>query len=181
MAKKQIHISRSRIAIVIFSIVACAALLLTFAPRHTTQFGYEYQREKPWRYSTLIAEFDFPVLRSEEEQQLLRDSIRAAYQPYYQLQTSVGEQQIALFKQEVAEGKFVGIPKGALLLAEQQLRRIYAQGFMSVKDYSEVKSTYPRGIRIVNQQRAVSRNTEDVLSTRTAYEAIIASDSLHRW
>ena len=81
MAKKQIHISRSRIAIVIFSIVACAALLLTFAPRNNTQFGYDYQREKPWRYSTLIAEFDFPVLRSEEEQQLLRDSIRAAYQP----------------------------------------------------------------------------------------------------
>ena len=181
MAKKQIHISRSRIAIVIFSIVACAALLLTFAPRNNTQFGYDYQREKPWRYSTLIAEFDFPVLRSEEEQQLLRDSIRAAYQPYYQLQTAVGEQQIARFKQEIAEGKFADIPKGCLLLAEQQLRRVYAQGFLSVKEYGEVKATYPRGIRVVNQQRAASQDIEEVLSTRTAYESIIAADSLHRW
>ena len=181
MAKKQIHISRSRIAIVIFSIVMCAAFLLTFAPRNTKQFSYDYQPERPWRYSTLIAEFDFPVLRSEAEQQQLRDSIRATYQPYYQLQAAVGEQQLALFKQEIAEGKFAGIPKGALLLAEQQLRRVYAQGFLSVKDYGEVKEAYPYGIRIVNQQRAVSRNLEDMLSTRTAYESIIASDSLHRW
>ncbi|MBR4129005.1 MAG: HDIG domain-containing protein [Bacteroidaceae bacterium] len=181
MAKKQIHISRSRIAIVILSIVVCAAFLLTFAPRHTTQFGYEYQPDKPWRYSTLIAEFDFPVLRSEVEQQQMRDSIRLAYQPYYQLQTGLGEQQIALFKQDIAAGKYPDVPKGGLLFAENQLRRIYAQGFLSVKDYGEVKVAHPNGIRIVSAQRAITREIDEVLTTRTAYESIMAADSLHRW
>ena len=181
MAKKQIHISRSRIAIVILSIVVCAAFLLTFAPRYTSQFGYEYEANKPWRYSTLIAEFDFPVMRSEAEQQQLRDSISRAYLPYYQRQEGIGEQQVALFKQDVAAGKFVGISKSCLQFAEEQLRRVYAQGFMAAKEYGEVKATYPNGIRIVSAQRAIKRNIEEVFSTRTAYESIIAADSLQRW
>ncbi len=181
MAKKQIRISRSRIAIVILSIVACAAFLLTFAPRSTTQFGYEYETDKPWRYSTLIAEYDFPVLRSEAEQKQLRDSISGAYQPYYQMQEGIGEQQVALFKQDIATGKFANIPRACLLFAEEQLRRVYAQGFMPAKEYGEIKATYPNGIRIVSAQRAITRPIDEVYSTRTAYESIIAADSLHRW
>jgi putative nucleotidyltransferase with HDIG domain len=181
MSKKQIHISRSRIAIVILSIVICAAFLLTFAPRQTTQFGYEYQPNKPWRYSTLIAEFDFPVLRSETEQQHLRDSIRNAHQPYYQVQAEIGTQQLALFKQDIAASKFSNVPQGCLKFAEDQLRRVYAEGILSPKEYGELKTTYPNGIRVVSAQRATQKKLDDIFSTRTAYKSIITADSLQRW
>ena len=181
MAKRQIRLSRSRIAIVIFSIVVSVAILLTFAPRSANQFKYEYQVNKPWHYATLIAEYDFPVFRSEADMQHARDSINNAFQPYYQMQENLGAQQLALFLEDRASGKFDSIPSACLDFVEAQLTRVYKEGFLSTKDYAELKGKYPNGIRIVNGQRVHSREVAEVLSTRTAYESIMNADTQGHW
>lgn len=53
------------------------------------KFKYEYQRGMPWSYETLVAPFDFPVLKSESELREEREEISSAIMPVYQLKIEV--------------------------------------------------------------------------------------------
>ena len=43
------------------------AVLVLLMPR-TAKFNYDYKKGSPWPYETLISQFDFPILKTEESQ-----------------------------------------------------------------------------------------------------------------
>jgi putative nucleotidyltransferase with HDIG domain len=53
------------------------------------KFKYEYQKGMLWSYETLVAPFDFPVLKSEAELREERQEISSAVIPVYQLKTDL--------------------------------------------------------------------------------------------
>lgn len=59
-----------------------AAIIVFFLPR-SAKFNYEYAKGKPWKYETLFAQFDFPILKTAE--QLDQERYFASYNsiPYY--------------------------------------------------------------------------------------------------
>ena len=64
------------------------AVLVLFMPR-TAKFNYDYRKGSPWPYETLVSQFDFPILKTEE--QLLAE-VEAAGQgtvPYYRFSEEV--------------------------------------------------------------------------------------------
>ena len=40
-------------------------VLLVFLMPRSTQFNYDYKKGSPWMYETLIAQFDFPILKTK--------------------------------------------------------------------------------------------------------------------
>lgn len=58
-------------------------LLLVFMMPRSPKFNYDYRKGSPWLYETLIAQFDFPVLKTD--QQILREREEAGMTviPYY--------------------------------------------------------------------------------------------------
>ena len=63
-------------------------IILVVLPR-SAKLSYDYRKGAPWKYETLIAPFDFPVLKTEDE--LLEERREAANNivPYYKYQDDV--------------------------------------------------------------------------------------------
>ena len=176
-----IRLSKTTIFLVILYLTVCIALLLYFMPRNSSSFTYDYQQDKPWRYSSLIAEYDFPVLRTEQEQHHLRDSIARSFMPYYQQLPEVAETQLAAFERDYHNQQFKGVGLQCFKFAKERLQAAYNEGIVTPVEHATLLKQAPLGVRIVHNQQARHVPIQHLHSTRTAYEKILAADSLHRF
>lgn len=60
-------------------------LLLVFIMPRSPKFNYDYCKGSPWMYETLLAQFDFPVLKTEAQLLEERDKAGSEMVPYYRL------------------------------------------------------------------------------------------------
>ena len=74
-----------RIYLPLILLFVCLLLLL---PR-SGKFNYDYRKGSPWLYETLIAQFDFPVLKTASQLQEERENVGSAVLPYYRYNDSV--------------------------------------------------------------------------------------------
>ena len=74
---------------------------------------YQFDVGKPWRYSQLIATYDFPIYKSAETIQTEQDSILQHYEPYFAIDETVGKEQIEKFKATI-NGQKTGHHTGQL-------------------------------------------------------------------
>ncbi len=64
-------------------------ILITLLFPNIGNFKYEYQKGKPWMHETLIAPFDFAILKTENEISKERDSILNKFYPFFKINTAV--------------------------------------------------------------------------------------------
>ena len=64
------------------------AILVLFMPR-TAKFNYDYRKGSPWPYETLVSQFDFPILKTEEQLMEERDKADGGTVPYYRYSEEV--------------------------------------------------------------------------------------------
>ena len=64
------------------------AILVLFMPR-TAKFNYDYRKGSPWPYETLVSEFDFPILKTEEQLMEERENVEGGTVPYYRFSEDV--------------------------------------------------------------------------------------------
>ena len=67
---------------VIGSLLIVAVLLVLAMPR-TLKLGFDYKKGQAWKYETLVAKFDFPILKTEEQIQKEKDDARQGVIPYF--------------------------------------------------------------------------------------------------
>ena len=91
------------------AVLVVVALLVYFLPRET-KFGYEYEQGRPWRYNSLIATFDFPIYKTQQEVEAESDSALANFQPFYVENAQMGQRQIAAFHNDFVNGAFNDVP-----------------------------------------------------------------------
>ena len=65
-------------------LIVLFALLVFIMPRGS-RFSYDYKKGAPWQYETLVAQFDFPILKTEEQYQLEMERAVSRVIPYYKL------------------------------------------------------------------------------------------------
>jgi putative nucleotidyltransferase with HDIG domain len=68
--------------------VASIIIVVAISPRHG-KFKYEFEKGKPWLQTSLIAPWDFPVLKPENVVERERDSILKNFTPYFRLDPEV--------------------------------------------------------------------------------------------
>ena len=66
----------------IFLFLLSIICIVYLFPKEAT-FKYEFQKNQPWRYETLIAPYDIPVFRTEKEVALEKESIRLKKKKYF--------------------------------------------------------------------------------------------------
>ncbi len=160
------------------TVVLMVALLVYFLPRDT-KFGYEYEQGRPWRYNSLIATFDFPIYKTQQEVEAERDSALRKFQPFYVVDDQMARQQIVAFHSDYLNGAFNGVTANCVSHLEQMLDKVYAAGIVPAADLSQMAKDRTPGIRVVEGTEAVSYNLAEVYSNRSAYEYIMQSDTLH--
>jgi putative nucleotidyltransferase with HDIG domain len=68
-----------------------------------SRFKYEFQKGSPWRHETLIAPFNFAILKTEAEIKTENDSLLNTYIPYYTLDTLVGNTKLKEFTKALSK------------------------------------------------------------------------------
>jgi hypothetical protein len=69
-----------------FAFSATVFLLYLIVPGES-RFKYEFQKNAPWRHETLVAPFNFAILKTDEEVKLEQDSVQSRYIPYLKVDT----------------------------------------------------------------------------------------------
>ena len=64
------------------------AILTVLFPR-AAKFSYDYRKGSPWPYETLIAQFDFPILKTDEQLREERSKNKSVAIPYYRYRQEV--------------------------------------------------------------------------------------------
>ena len=87
------------------------------------KFGYEYRRGSEWNYETLYAQFDFPILKTEEQIQEERSRSTSSVIPYYKYSEDVVNKNL-----RAAEALQLGKDAALKPAIVSAIRDIYAQG-----------------------------------------------------
>ena len=159
------------------AVIASTVLLVYFLPREN-KFGYEYEMGKPWRYAPLIASYDFPIYKTNEQIAAERDSVLRGFRPFYEEDPQLVDRQVQALRSNFYAGRMQGVPASYLPHLVEMLRQVYEAGVMSTADLASLAAAGAPGISVVVGQAATQRPVGELFSTRSAYEYIMHADTL---
>lgn len=156
--------------------LSVVAIIVWFLPREKTA-AFHYDIGKPWMYGSFIAEFDFPVYKTDEAIKHEQDSMAALFQPYFKYDKSVGEKMVKTFKEDFPDG-IPGLGMGYVKTIADRLQRLYAAGIMPTAQYGAIAADSTALVRIVDGRNANSTQISCIYSQMTAYQQLLADESL---
>ncbi len=158
------------------------AVALFFALPQEARFRYEFQKGRPWMHSTLIAPFDFAIMKSDAAIKHEKDSLLKSAIPYFNLLDSVEQHQITLLSARINEmGRSNSSLSNQLYFLRESVvsvfRKVYQAGILEQSAVNYASLAGKDEMNIVHN--SVSRNTPvaSVYSLKTAYTEV--SDKLN--
>lgn len=143
-----------------------AVLLLTILLTPITgRFTYHYQTGKPWVYETLIAPFDFPILKTEAEMIEERREKSADVVKYYNLDPQVEKEQSEKITYMFTDTSKISSDYLASLY--EDFSGLYSRGIIA--EYSDPSGD--KGMIIVEKNKRASEMPEkEVFDVQYAYD-----------
>ena len=157
-------------------VMVTVAIIVWFMPREQGQ-RFRYDVGKPWMYGSFIAQFDFPIYKTDEAIKAEEDSLMDSYQPYYNYKDDVEKQQINRFVNDFRDG-LPDMPHAFVAYIAERMHRLYQAGIMNTPDYNTVYKDSTSVIRIVKGNSAQSEQIGCIYSTLSAYEQLLVDDKL---
>lgn len=146
-----------------------------------SRFRYEFQKNAPWRHETLIAPFNFAILKTDELIGQERDSIQRQFIPYYRKDTLTGIQQSRNFElrlKQVNERIAVLSPKIIASLSEY-LAQLYDSGIIDQSPDKHPLLKNKDEIYVVTGKTAKKTPVRSIYSLKSAFQAV--NDTLSRF
>ena len=173
---QQNKLSPKSVAFRVAITLAALFIICWYMPRDDKS-RYQFDLGKPWRYSQLIAPYDFAIYKGSELIEHEQDSIMRYYKPYFAVNTAVGEEQVTRFRNVFRKRLSQNVPSHYLTYIESKLRVIYAHGIMSSDDYNQLLADSISEIRIFEQNVSSECDVTKVFSEKTAYEYMLPQDA----
>jgi len=158
----------------VVALFVITTILIYLALPGEARFKYEFQKGRPWMHETLIAPFDFAILKSDDELKAERDSVLNAQLPYFTYQDSVGKEQIAKLKSRIDNLEQSSDSKNtANTEVKDQLVNLYQEVFkrgileQSISDYTALKGK--SDLMLVEDHVGRKVPLGSVFSLKTAY------------
>lgn len=156
-----------------------ASVVIVYFMPHEHSFSYDYSEGKPWKYSQLIAEYNFPVYKSDAQLKHERDSVLGKVKPFFNLEKDTERDQLHKFNADLAGRADVPDLRKAGVLVAKLLTEVYDRGIVSQASYNAAVSGAEK-ISVVSNSAALSVGADMVFSPRMAYEYIAHKvDSIH--
>jgi hypothetical protein len=146
-----------------------------------TRFKYEFQKGSPWQHQTLIAPFDFAILKSSDELAAEKDSVMRTYVPYFVLDTLVENEKVDAFDRTIdkltASDPMLNLA-GLKSKLSDLLHALYQSGILpqSIDSYDELAGKSQ--INQINGKLVTQIPTAKLHSIKTAYQSF--NDSIRR-
>ena len=152
------------------------AIIVWFLPRNEGR-QFRYDVGKPWMYSSIIAQFDFPVYKTDQAIKHEQDSLLAHFEPYYHINPDVEERQVSKFLKDYNDG-IPGLPPEYVTIIANTLQEIYDTGVISTPEYNTIFKDSTSTIRIISGKNAKSTPVASFFSTIAAYEHLYANEKI---
>ena len=175
----QLNISYHLFYIVMILIGGVGLIFLVFPGE--SRFKYEFQKGSPWRHETLIAPFDFAILKTEAEIKTENDSLLKTYNPYFVLDTIVELSKIKEFSLAISKFTDSNVKAKSADIFQYFpgiLEKIYKTGVLqqSVDSYKELAGQSE--IMLIKGNKAIKTYTKHLYSIKSAYTQL--NDSIRK-
>ena len=134
------RISTPRIPRRIVPLAILFVVLVLLMPR-TAKFNYDYRKGSPWPYETLVSQFDFPILKTEEQLMEEREAAGSGTVPYYRYSDEVVNNTVKAL-QSLDLGRYARLRPAIA----SEMTEIYSKGVIS-----DAKVKLDRGYGDVSQ------------------------------
>ena len=149
-------------------------LIMVFVMPRSPKFNYDYKKGSPWLYETLIAQFDFPILKTDEQIQAEQEKNGSVVIPYFRLDAKVAAHSgKALSSIDLGEWSVV---KPALADA---MAAVYAKGIVS--SVNELDTDSGEGLIFVQKDRRASKVPVSEVYAQEDAEAYLRDVIVRSW
>jgi len=152
--------------------VAGIGLIFSAFPGES-RFKFEFQKGSPWRHETLIAPFNFAILKTDAEIKTENDSLLNTYTPYFAIDTLIESTKVNEFINSLT--KLTGTNPLIKSVEKVQnlpliLQDIYKSGILpqSIDSYQEL--TGKSEIVLIKGNKAIKIPVQKLHSIKTAYQ-----------
>ena len=164
--------TRNKIFQIVLPLAALFVLLVLVMPRHA-KLSYDYRRGQPWKYETLIAPFDFPILKTDGE---ILDELAGRSTPtipYYRYSAEIENKNL-----RAVEGLDLPGSEGLRSSIVSAMNDIFEKGVVGDDGVVSVEGADASEIIYVQRgKRATSRPATEVYRLSDARLALLAAVS----
>lgn len=145
-------------------LIALFVFLVLMMPK-SPKFSYDYRKGSSWMHETLIAQFDFPVLKTEQQFQQEREQASLNVIPYFRQDVRIGSR-VSRHLSSMDFGEYQQV-KGEV---SKVIDYIYSKGIISpVSGQFDVKAYSNDGILYIQKdRRAVKASMSEVFTVDKA-------------
>ena len=156
------------------------AIIVWFLPRDSNSKRYNYDVGKPWMYQSFIAQFDFPIYKTEEAIKQEQDSILQTLMPYYNYDPTREKKELEKFNKDFSI-ELTGLSHAYRAKIIDRIHRLYAAGIMNTPEYNAIAHRDSTNmVKVVDGKSATPTEIGCIYSTMSAYEALLKDEELSK-
>lgn len=161
-------------------IYTVAILLVYFMFPREGKFRYEYTRHKPWMHENLVAPFDFPIFKTDQQVQRELDSLMNNQLLYFFQDSLVGNGMLNAFNRDynsIAESMGLGENMNDRWIMTRQvvanvLQEVYSMGIIERHSVLEGKDAGQAHVMVMKDNLAEEYPLNAFYTLRSAYEYV---------
>lgn len=155
------------------------AIIVWFLPRYSNSKRYNYDVGKPWMYQSFIAQFDFPIYKSEDAIKQEQDSILKGLMPYYNYDPTREKKELERFNKDFSS-ELTGLSHHYRAIIIDRIHRLYSAGIMNTPEYNAIAHDSTNMVKVVDGKSATPIEIGCIYSTMSAYEALLKDEELSK-
>ncbi len=155
------------------------AIIVWFLPRDSNSKRYNYDVGKPWMYQSFIAQFDFPIYKSEDAIKQEQDSILKILMPYYNYDPTREKKELERFNKDFSS-ELTGLSHHYRAIIIDRIHRLYSAGIMNTPEYNAIAHDSTNMVKVVDGKSATPIEIGCMYSTMSAYEALLKDEELSK-
>lgn len=155
------------------------AIIIWFLPRDSNSKRYNYDVGKPWMYQSFIAQFDFPIYKSEDAIKQEQDSILKELMPYYNYDPTREKKELERFNKDFSS-ELTGLSHHYRAIIIDRIHRLYSAGIMNTPEYNAIAHDSTNMVKVVDGKSATPIEIGCMYSTMSAYEALLKDEELSK-
>ena len=155
------------------------AIIVWFLPRDSNSKRYNYDVGKPLMYQSFIAQFDFPIYKSEDAIKQEQDSILKELMPYYNYDPTREKKELERFNKDFSS-ELTGLSHHYRAIIIDRIHRLYSAGIMNTPEYNAIAHDSTNMVKVVDGKSASPIEIGCMYSTMSAYEALLKDEELSK-
>lgn len=160
-----------------FAILLVSVICIVYTLPRGNENNLQFDEGMPWPFSPVMAEFDFPIYKSDAVFKQEQDSIMADFSPYCKLSDSLALAQTKILSDKLQQIQEITSLQKQLLISN--LKDLYNSGIIEGEEYASMEEDNTKQIMVYTNNSAYRTPLSSIYTTKKAYEVMMSTDSLH--